>query len=257
MEDTLTAYRMRSLLLGSTLALIALAIATVAAKRIATPLQQITDSLENHEKSTQLSNLPIESTTEVGVLARSFSNLFTQMQFALREQEYSALSAKQRSEQINAIFSSAAEGFITINEHGGIIAFNQAAQKMFGYSEEEALNKNISMLMPRNESEKHDRYLHDYKKTGVASIMGIGRKLQGQTKTGKKFPLHLSISKVTSEKGIVFTGIVRDISKEELLEVEQEKNQRALMDVNERVSLATDAASIGIWQYDIANLRTG
>jgi len=254
-EQTLSAYRMRSLLLGSSLALIALAIATIAAKRIATPLQQITNSLENYEKSNQLSELPIQSTTEVGVLARSFNNLFAQMQYALREQEHSALLAKQSSEQINAIFSSAAEGFITINERGSIISFNQAAQEMFGYSESEVISKNISLLMPSDESTKHDGYLNDYKNTGVARIMGVGRKLKGQRRSGETFSIHLSISKVTNEQGVVFTGIIRDISKEELLELAQEKNQRALMEVNERVSLATDAASIGIWQYEIASGR--
>ena len=253
MEQTLAAFRIRSLLLGSALALVALAIATVAARRIATPLQQITDSLENYEKSNTLSTLPTQSSTEIGVLARSFSNLFTQMQFALREQEHSALLAKQSSEQINAIFSSAAEGFITINEQGDIIAFNKAAQEMFGYSEAEALNQNVRTLMPIQQSSKHDGYLNQYKVTGIAHIMGIGRKLHAQKKSGEIFPIHLSISKVTSEQGIVFTGIIRDISKEELLELEQEQHQRALMEVNERVSLATDSAGIGIWQYNIAN----
>jgi PAS domain S-box-containing protein len=253
MENTLAAYRTRSLLLGSTLALVALAIATIAARRIANPLQQITHSLENYENTNQISELPIKSSTEVGVLARSFNNLFSQMQYAFQEQEHSALLQKQSSDQINAIFSSAAEGFITINERGIIISFNQAAQKMFGYSEKEVTSKNINMLMPHNESSKHDGYLSDYKNTGIASIMGVGRKLQGQRKSGEQFPIHLSISKVTNEQGVFFTGIVRDISKEELLELAQENNQRALMEVNERVSLATDAASIGIWQYEIAN----
>jgi PAS domain S-box-containing protein len=252
-DQTLAAYRMRSLLLGSTLAFIALAIATIAARRIAAPLHQITHSLENFEKSNKLSDLPIQSDTEIGVLARSFSNLFTQMQFALHEQEHSALLAKKSSEQINAIFSSAAEGFITIDEQGKIISFNQAAQRMFGYSEADVLNKNISMMMLPQEGMKHDGYLNQYAQSGIAHIMGVGRKLRALKKSGEDFPIHLSISKVSSEQGVVFTGIIRDVSKEEKLEQEQEQHQQALIEVNERVNLATDAAGIGIWQYDIKN----
>ncbi len=252
-DQTLSAYRLRSLLLGSALALAALAIATLAARRIATPLQQMAQSLESYEKSRQLGNLPIESNTEIGVLARSFNNLFTQMQFALTEQAHSAMKAEQSSEQINAIFSSAAEGFITINEKGSIISFNQAAQKMFGYSEEEAINQNVNILMSVIEGHKHDGYLHEFNKTGLAKIIGIGRKLKAKKKSGEIFPIHLSISKVTTDQGTIFTGIIRDISKEELLEVEQEKHQRALIEVNDRVNLATDAAGIGIWQYNIIN----
>jgi len=246
MEQTLAAYRMRSLLLGSVLALIALGIAAIAARRIANPLQQITDSIGNYDKFSTLTALPTQSTTEIGVLARSFSNIFTQLQFAFKEQEHCALVAKQSSEQINAMFSSAAEGFITINEDGRVLAFNQAAQQMFGYSEKEALEKNVSTFMPELESSKYNGYLNKYKESD------IGRKLRAQKKSGDIFPVHLSISKVTSEQGLVFTGIIRDISKEEQLELEQEKHQRALLEVNERVGLATDAAGIGIWQYEIA-----
>ncbi|MEI6894757.1 MAG: response regulator [Colwellia sp.] len=253
MDEQLVSYRLRSLLLGSAFAFIALALSTLIARRIASPLQQITSSLENYEKSNKLCDLPVNSNTEIGVLARSFNNLFTQMQFALREQKYSALLAKQSAEQIKAIFSSAAEGFITIDEQGEIIAFNQAAQKMFGYSEEEALLLNIKSLMPLNDASKHDDYLSDYKKSGIARIMGKGRKLRGLKKSGETFPIHLSISKVSSKNRTVFTGIIRDISKEELLELAQVKNQNALMEVNERISLATDAAKIGIWQYELAN----
>jgi len=252
MENSLTDYRLRSLVLGSALALISLAIAIIAARKIATPLQQITQSLESYEGSNQLTELPVNSNTEIGVLARSFSNLFNQMQFALQQQQHSALLAEQSTEQIKAIFSSAAEGFITINEQGVILSFNQAAQKMFGYSENDVINQNVSMLMPFEISEKHDDYLGDYKKTGVASIMGKGRKLKGQKKSGESFPIHLATSKVTNEQRVVFTGIVRDISKEEQLEVAQEKNQRDLIEVNNRISLAAEAASLGIWQYEIA-----
>ena len=252
-ERTLTDYKTRSLLLGSILALLALIISIIAAKRIATPLQQITKSLKNYEKSTLLNELPISSKTEIGVLARSFNNLFIQMQLALKEQENYALAAKKSSEQIKSIVSSAAEGFITVDERGIITAFNQAAQEIFGYSEKEALNKNINLLMPFKDISMHDEYLQDYKKRGVASITGTGRKLQGQKKTGKYFPIHVSISKVSSEQGMFFTSIIRDISKEELLELAQDKHQQALIEINQRITLATDAASLGIWQYDMAN----
>ncbi|TYK66377.1 response regulator [Colwellia echini] len=250
-ENTLADYRMRSLLMGVTLATIALAIAIMAARRIATPLQQISNSLENHDKSSQLSELPINSNTEIGVLARSFSNLVKQMQYSLREQKYSALLAKQSSDQIKAIFSSAAEGFITINEQNIIISFNQAAQKMFAYSEEETIGKNINILMPFNGRPifYEDK---DHLDNNIINNINTGRKLQGKKKSGELFPIHLAISKVISEQGVVFTGIVRDISKEEQLELAQIKSKQALIDANERMTLAADAASLGIWQYEIS-----
>jgi PAS domain S-box-containing protein len=250
-EKTLNTFKFNSLLYGSILAFIALVIAALAARKITTPLKQITDSLANIEKVSELKTLPIDSTTEVGVLARSFHNLYIRMQWALNEQHHSALQAEQAANKINAIFNSAAEGFITINEQGTVTSFNKAAQEMFNYTEQEILGNNINILMPTNHSTKHDGYLTDYVTTGQASIIGVGRKLTAKRKSGELFPIHLAISKVKSEQGLIFTGIIRDISKETQLEIEKEENQNALVEVNERMSLATDAANIGIWQYDV------
>jgi len=252
-NKTLQDFRMRSLLLGSALALVALAIAIFAARSIAQPLQQITKSLTEHTKTNKLSNLPLESQSEIGVLARSFSNLFKQMQHAFHEQQESALFAKQSAEKINAVFMSAAEAFITINDKGFITSFNRAAEVMFGYREAEIIGQNISGLMPKNYAINHDDYINHFLNTGEASIIGVGRKLKATKKSGEIFPIHLAISKINTEDGAIFTGIVRDISKEAQLELEQEINQKKLLAINERMSLATDAAGIGIWQYDLIN----
>lgn len=252
-DKTLQNFRMRSLLLGSALALVALAIAIVVSRSIAQPLQQITRSLANYDNSGQLSELPLTSRSEVGVLARSFNSLFEQMQHAYHEQQESAELAKQSADKINAIFASAAEAFITFDDKGIITSFNRAAETMFGYGEKEIIHKNINDLMPKNQSIDHISYIENYMNTGKNNTIDVARKLSATRKSGESFPIHLVISKIKTENGLVFTGIIRDISKEAQLEVEQEKNQLALMAINERMSLATDAAGIGIWQYDLIN----
>ena len=250
-ESTLNIFKIRSLLIGSCLALLTLAFAIFASRKITQPLQKITESLTDLDKRNELQNLPLASTNEIGLLARSFHNLFFQMQQAFTEQKHSALLAEQAAKKINAIFSSAAQGFITINEFGAITAFNNAAQQMFGYTEQEILGRNINELMPNNYAKKHNGYLKDYLTTGIAAIIGKGRKLTAKKKSGELFPIHLAISKVENEQGLIFTGIIRDISKETQLELEKEQQQQELLEVNERMSLATNAANIGIWQYDI------
>lgn len=252
-ESTLEKFQWRNLLIGSILALIALSLAALAAKKITTPLKQITQSLANIEKISELKSLPLDSTSEVGVLARSFHNLFIRMQSALVEQKHSAQLAEQAANKINAIFSSAAEGFITINQQGIITAYNKAAQQMFHYEEDEIIGKNIYVLMPNNYRVRNDEGLKEYINSVLSGVIGNGRKLEAQRKSGEIFPIHLAISKVDSDQGLIFTGIIRDISNETRLEIEKEINQKALIEVNERISLATDAANIGIWQYDIAS----
>ncbi|MBU2894016.1 response regulator [Colwellia sp. D2M02] len=254
-ELKLQSLKIKSILFGGILALVTLVIAIFLAKKITTPLQQITENISALEKSTSVQKLPLASNSEVGVLARCFHNLLIQIQSALKEQQHSALLAKQAANKITAIFNSTAEGFITINEQGIITSFNAAAQLMFGYSEVEVVGENISILMPTNHSIKHDEYIKNYLATGLAGIIGVGRKLTAKKKSGEMFPIHLAISKAENEEGIIFTGVIRDTSKEALLELEKEAHQKELIEVNERMSLATHAANIGIWQYDILSDR--
>ncbi|QBG37481.1 response regulator [Litorilituus sediminis] len=250
-EQTLSSFKNRSLLLGSVMALLSLALAVFAAKRIAKPLKTIAKSLENYESGKALSKLPTNSCTEIGVLARSFHNLLIEIQLALHEQEHSALLAEEAANKITAIFDNAAQGFITIDEQGKIMSFNRAAQSIFGYQEKEILEKNITLLIPKIHATTYDNAIKEAIITGLTDIIGTGQKLTAVKKSGEEFPIHLAVSKVQTDQGYIFTGIIRDISKEIQLEIAQEQNQKALLEVNERISLATDAANIGIWQYDL------
>ena len=61
---------------------------------------------------------------------------------------------------------------ITINEWGIIQDANPYTTKMFGYSREELIGKNVSVLVAPPHQEKHDGYLANYLRTGVAKIIG-------------------------------------------------------------------------------------
>ncbi|MBU2871353.1 response regulator [Colwellia sp. E2M01] len=100
-ESMLADNRMRSFLLGTTLAVISLAIAIMVARRISNPLSQITQSIKNYEQTNNLTNLPINSRTEIGVLSRSFHNLFTEIQLILRAQEKDQQTLLEVNERIS------------------------------------------------------------------------------------------------------------------------------------------------------------
>ena len=53
---------------------------------------------------------------------------------------------------------------------GIIHAFNAASQEMFGYTLLEVVGKNVKMLMPAPDKNRHDTYLENYIKTGKAKV---------------------------------------------------------------------------------------
>ncbi len=125
---------------------------------------------------------------------------------------------RERESRLAAILNTAADAIITIDQHGIIEAVNDAAERMFGYTATELVGKNVKALMPPPFAERHDGYLANYLKTGVAKIIGIGRDVMAVRKDGSQFPAHLAVSEVKNAK--LFTGILHDISHRKQLERE-------------------------------------
>jgi PAS domain S-box-containing protein len=145
-----------------------------------------------------------------------------------RTQRKRAASALRDSEErLRAILETAVEGIITINERGTIESFNLAAERIFGYRPAEVIGKNISVLMPAPHHEQHDSYLANYRHTGHAKIIGIGREVSGRRRDGTVFPMDLSVSEVRLAERRLFTGFIRDITERKRLE-------REILEISER-----------------------
>lgn len=115
--------------------------------------------------------------------------------------------------RLNAIINTAVDGIITIDNRGLIESINPAVTKLFGYSKQELIGKNISILMPEPDRSRHDMYMDKYEKTHKANIIGKGREVLGKRKDGSTFPFLLSISEIVIKDKKIFTGIIHDISE--------------------------------------------
>ena len=129
--------------------------------------------------------------------------------------------------RLRAILATAVEGIVTINDHGLIESFNLAAEKMFGYTAAEVIGRNVSALMPEPHHGQHDGYMANYRHTGHARIIGIGREVTGRRKNGVVFPMDLSVSEVKLAGRRLFAGFLRDITERKQLE-------REILEISER-----------------------
>jgi two-component system sensor kinase FixL len=117
-----------------------------------------------------------------------------------------------------AVIDAAVDGIIVINSRGAIEVFNAAAQRMFGYTEAEAMGQNVSLLMPEPDHSRHDGYISHHVTTGERKIIGIGRAVTGKRRDGQTFPLHLSVGEMEIDGEPHFTGILHDLSSRADLE---------------------------------------
>ena len=152
------------------------------------------------------------------------------------ERKRGELAREESDARMRGIVETAADAILTINEQGIIQSYNRSAERVFGYSPEEAMGQNISLLMPSPHHEQHDAYSARYPAGTPSHIFGKNRELLGKRKDGTVFPMELAVSEVKLGIRREFTGIVRDIS-------DRKQAEQALREAKERAETAATIKS--------------
>lgn len=132
---------------------------------------------------------------------------------AEREREHAVADAARHSEQWRAIVDTATQGIVTIGDNGIIQTVNGAALRLFGYSSDQLVGRNVNCLMPEPYAGEHDDYLLRYLRTGERRIIGIGREVVAQRRDGSRFPIDLSVGEGTIDGRRFFTAVIRDLTE--------------------------------------------
>jgi two-component system sensor kinase FixL len=151
-------------------------------------------------------------------------------------------AVRTRESHFRSILDTVPDAMIVIDGHGIMQFFSSAAERQFGYTEPEAIGKNISVLMPEPDRSRHDGYMARYLKTGERRIIGIGRIVTGMRKDGTTFPMHLTIGEMQSEGRPYFTGFVRDLTELQQTQARLQELQSELVHVS-RLSAMGEMAS--------------
>lgn len=126
--------------------------------------------------------------------------------------------AKERSKassRMEAMISSSLDAILMVDKEGRILAFNGAAEAIFGYGREEAIGASMDkLIIPQHLRQSHRLGMERFLKTSVPRVAGQGRiQLEAQRKSGEIFPVEVSISMSRSQTDLVFVGFIRDISE--------------------------------------------
>ena len=130
--------------------------------------------------------------------------------------------------RVQAIIDTVLDAIITANDKGIIESFNPGAQKIFGYSVDEVLGKNVNILMPSPIKDIHQTYIERYLSGRAGSYIGKTVEQTACRKDGSIFPIELNINAMDIEGKIKFTTVIRDITKRK--KSEKEIHQLAMTD---------------------------
>ncbi|WBO20674.1 PAS domain S-box protein [Sphingomonas abietis] len=162
----------------------------------------------------------------------------------ITEQRAAEQALRSSERHLRSILSTVPDAMIVIDEKGLILSFSTAAERLFGYSEEEVRGANISRLMPSPDRERHDSYLRRYLATGERRIIGIGRIVFAQRRDGTTFPMELSVGEAFGDDQRLFTGFIRDLTERRQAEERLEEVQSELIHVSRISAMGTMASTL-------------
>ena len=226
--------------------LLGFTISYLISKLITQPILEITDLTKAIAKGEIDKKIDKVSNDEVGILVHSINQLVDTLNKTadqanaitlgdesieinpLSASDRLGLSLKQMKEQIFAsqkslkrsnsltvgILDTSQDCILSINETGEILSCNPATLNLFQYPETELIGQKINMLMPAPFNMQHDTYMRNYLKTNIKKLIGSGRELVGLKKDGSQFPIFLRVGEVKQDGLSIFTGFIRDITKE-------------------------------------------
>ncbi|MEZ5782898.1 MAG: PAS domain S-box protein [Rhizobiaceae bacterium] len=135
---------------------------------------------------------------------------------------------RAREAHLRSILDTVPDATVVIDANGVIVSFSAAAVRQFGYSEEEAVGRNVHILMPEPYHGEHDDYIHRYLSTREPRIIGLDRVVVGRRKDGSTFPMKLAVGETRSGDRVFFTGFIRDLTERQLSEARLQEVQSEL-----------------------------
>jgi len=143
-----------------------------------------------------------------------------------------SLMLQQRSvdalNRVQTISDSVLDAIVTIDASATIIACNSSTELLFGWTRDELIGRNVSVLIPEPHRSEHDVYVQNYVHGGPPHVIGSRREVEAVRKNGEIFPVDLGISEVKVDGSRLFIGVMRDITEQKLVATRLHENAEQL-----------------------------
>ena len=128
-----------------------------------------------------------------------------------------------------SVFNTMGEAIIVANEDGKIIMANQHSHKIWGYDDHHLIGKELTMLMPKQFRDAHNKGMKRYITTNEQKVLNKRLELEGLHSNGRNFPIQLYISETVINNKRYFTAAIRDITDIDKQRKELERTQDLLL----------------------------
>ncbi|NOQ22511.1 MAG: PAS domain S-box protein [Candidatus Aegiribacteria sp.] len=154
---------------------------------------------------------------------------------------------QESEEKFRGVCSAAQNAIIMIDNNGNISLWNPAAEKMFGYTEDEAIGKELHRyIAPNRYYDAYSKGFAGFQKTGRGAAVGKTLELTALKKDGTEFPVELSMSATKLKGKWNAIGIISDITRRRHAEAEQ---KRLISAIDQTADLVVITDTEGTIQY--------
>jgi PAS domain S-box-containing protein len=140
-----------------------------------------------------------------------------------------------------ALVDAAPDGLLVCDGNGTIVVVNSQVEKLFDYAHEELVGQPVEILIPVHARARHGHHIASFVAAPRLRPMGQNLELRGRRKDGSEFPIEISLSPITTERGLLVIAGIRDITERHTLEL---ANKRANAYLVSAVDAVQDAFTL-------------
>ena len=153
---------------------------------------------------------------------------------------------------------------VVVDRDGVIVQVNSQTQELFGYDRDELIGQKVEILVPESYRAHHHNHRADFVEAPKTRRMGADLELYGRRRNGSEFPVEISLSPVSTDKGLFILSAIRDISDrkrvaEELRRANEELHRRTTEQLGEyraRLASIIDSSEDAIYSKDLDGIIT-
>lgn len=151
-----------------------------------------------------------------------------------------AVSAREAGDRLQAIIDHAPDAFVSMDSRGRIVEWNLEAERLLGWSREEACGQTVrDLIVPPESRDAHAHGLGRFLDTGQSRLLNQPVEVSAVTRDGRRVPVELTIAATGDGAGNTFNASLRDIS-------ERRAAERALRSAETKFRGAFEHAPVGI-----------
>ena len=170
-----------------------------------------------------------EQIAELGKARKATLNILEDLEVSRKETEATIQKIDAMSQAVN-------DALVMIDGQGKVLFWNQAAEKLFGYTAAEAMGRDFhEMAVPAEEREKAQAGVRQFAETGHGALFGAAQETTTINRRGETFPVEVNLSPFQVGEKWFAVGTVRDITERK----QAEKELKERMEEMERFSRLT------------------